>query len=50
MKRLLYILLVCLPFIAMGQPYYISPSGDDGTGDGSIGDPWFSLQGWDIFL
>jgi hypothetical protein len=24
--------------------YYISPAGDDDTGDGSIGNPWFSIE------
>ena len=27
-----------------GTTYYLSPSGSDTTGDGSIGNPWFSLN------
>jgi hypothetical protein len=39
--RLLYLLLL-IPFVGFSQPYYIAPDGDDDTGDGSFGSPWFS--------
>ncbi|MBN2007421.1 MAG: right-handed parallel beta-helix repeat-containing protein [Anaerolineae bacterium] len=29
---------------AQGQIYYVDPSGSDGTGDGSIGSPWRTIQ------
>jgi hypothetical protein len=45
MKKILIlsILLVFVPWGLLAQPYYIDPAGDDGTGDGSTGSPWFSV-------
>lgn len=35
--------LIIAPFVCNAADYYISPSGNDGTGDGSIGNPWKTL-------
>jgi len=43
MKKLLFILFF-IPLIASGTDYYVSTTGDDVTGDGSIGTPWKSWQ------
>jgi len=43
MKKLLTILLLAFAFIANATTYYISPTGNDLTGDGSIGNPWKTL-------
>ncbi len=42
MKKMIFILLLISPAL-FGQTYYISPSGNDVTGDGSSGSPWRSL-------
>jgi hypothetical protein len=43
MKKLLFILLF-IPVILQAQTtYYIDPGGNDGTGTGTIGNPWKSL-------
>ena len=41
---MVYRLLIALlfPISLLAQPYYISPTGDDGTGNGSRGNPWFN--------
>jgi len=43
MKKLIIIPLFLITSLLSGQKYYISPTGSDATGDGSIGTPWFSL-------
>jgi len=43
MKKLA-LLIFLLPFLVTAQTnYYISPVGDDSTGDGSIANPWFQI-------
>ena len=43
MKKLI-LLIFLLPFWVIAQTnYYISPTGDDGIGDGSLGNPWFGI-------
>ena len=50
MLKRLSIVLVCLVIVsatAWGQgptTVYVSPSGDDGVGDGSIGNPFKTIQ------
>lgn len=43
MKKLIYILLL-LPVYLFGSTYYVATDGDDTTGDGSIGNPWETVQ------
>ncbi len=34
-----------------GDTYYLSPTGSDGTGDGSISKPWFTFEkAWDVLI
>ena len=42
MKKLFYCLLIVLNSFAVD--YYISPSGSDSTGNGSIGNPWRTID------
>lgn len=45
MKRIILIGLLCLISVfGWGADYYIDPGGDDGTGDGSPGNPWYELS------
>lgn len=49
MKRLLFILLFVISGVLNAATYYISPSGNDATGSGAIGSPWFSLnKAWTV--
>lgn len=41
---LIILLLSGYGFTCMATTWYISPSGDDATGDGSIGNPWKTLH------
>lgn len=42
-KKLLFIILfLCICFNAQAATWYLSPTGNDTTGDGSEGNPWFS--------
>ena len=43
MKRLLFILFL-IPTLLFGQNIYMATGGDDDTGDGSIGNPYATLQ------
>jgi hypothetical protein len=44
MKRIVLLLsLMILPVLSYGTTYYISPSGNDTTGNGSLGTPWKSF-------
>ena len=45
MKRIILIVLLCLVSVfGWGTTYYISPTGNDTTGDGSSGTPWATLD------
>jgi len=44
MKKLLTIIFIFISLQVQGTIYYISPTGNDKTGNGSIGNPWFSLE------
>lgn len=44
MKRLIIIPLLLLGLLAYGETYYLSPTGNDATGNGSIGSPWFTMN------
>ena len=44
MKKIFTILLIFVAFQLSATNYYLSPTGDDTTGDGSIGDPWLHLE------
>jgi len=44
MKRYLLILFLFVASIAGATNYYLSPSGNDATGDGSIGNPWWRMS------
>ena len=43
MKLIFLFLSVCLCCITNAATYYISPSGNDATGNGTIGNPWKTL-------
>jgi hypothetical protein len=40
MKKILIIILLAVSLTAWGTKYYVDESGNDGTGDGSVGNPW----------
>lgn len=42
-KKYISIVALLLPVFLFAQPYYISPTGDDVTGDGSFANPWFNI-------
>jgi hypothetical protein len=42
MRHLLIFLLLCLPCLA--ATYYVSKTGNDTSGDGTLGTPWASIQ------
>jgi hypothetical protein len=44
MKKLLTIIFIFISLQVQGTIYYISPTGNDETGDGSIVNPWFSIE------
>lgn len=44
MKRLLLIPLFLISLISSAATYYVSPTGSDASGNGSIGSPWFTLN------
>jgi hypothetical protein len=45
MKKLTIIFFILLANFALGQDiFYISPSGNDGSGSGTIGSPWLTLN------
>jgi uncharacterized repeat protein (TIGR02059 family) len=44
MKRLLLIPLFLISLISSATNYYVSPTGSDASGNGSIGSPWFTLN------
>lgn len=47
MRRILTILLIALSLTARADVYYISPTGNDGTGDGGITTPYLTLvEAW----
>jgi len=43
MRKLITILLILLSFKSNATTYYIATTGNDGSGDGSIGNPWKTL-------
>ncbi len=43
MKKLITVILLAVALNAGATVYYISPSGNDVTGDGSLGNPWKTL-------
>jgi hypothetical protein len=44
-KKIIYTLLLIIPIGLIAQnTYYVATDGDDGTGDGSIGNPWLTIQ------
>ena len=43
MKFIVVALFFLLPFFGFSTNYFIAPSGNDITGDGSIGNPWATL-------
>mgnify|MGYP001160658844 CR=1 FL=1 len=40
MRKILIIILIAISLSAWGTKYYVDTTGNDGTGDGSIGTPW----------
>lgn len=44
MKRLTLILLLFIPLSLFATKYYLAPAGDDVSGAGTIGSPWFTLE------
>jgi len=44
MRKLIFLLLLFIPFLLKGATYYIDPGGNDDTGDGSSGKPWYRLS------
>jgi len=46
MKSIIFVLLMCVNFcvFAASTQYYISPTGNDDTGDGSLTKPWQTLH------
>jgi len=49
MKKLLIISFLLCSLLLQATDYYLSPTGDDVTGDGSIGSPWFTLnKAWTV--
>lgn len=44
MKRLIFLLLMLITTFAYSQTYYVGPSGNDATGDGSQAKPWKTLR------
>jgi uncharacterized repeat protein (TIGR02059 family) len=44
MKRLLLIPLFLISLMSSAATYYVSPTGSDASGNGSIGSPWFTLN------
>lgn len=49
MRKLLFLFLF-LPLFANATLYYVSSTGNDGTGNGTIGNPWKSLTRASAFL
>ena len=51
MRRLLLavVLVFMLPIVSSAATYYIDDSGNDTTGDGSIGNPWATLEKFGLF-
>ena len=48
-KHIIYILFTFLVNIANANVYYLSPSGNDATGSGTIGSPWFTFnKAWTV--
>ena len=43
MKKILTILLLAISLTASADVFYISPTGNNTTGNGSIGSPWLTL-------
>jgi hypothetical protein len=43
MKRVLIILLLILSFTASGTVWHVATTGNDGTGDGTVGTPWLTI-------
>ena len=49
MKKLIFLLLLFVSIIAHSATYYISPTGNDTSGNGSISSPWFTLnKAWTV--
>jgi len=44
MRKILIIILIAISLSAWGTKYYVATTGNDGTGDGSIGTPWATWQ------
>ncbi len=40
MRKILILILLAFSLTAWGTKYYVDESGNDGTGDGSVGNPW----------
>lgn len=41
---LIVLLFLAFPMLAWAADYYVSTTGNDSTGDGSIGNPWLTIQ------
>jgi parallel beta-helix repeat protein len=51
MKKLLNLLLIAFVLNANATDYYLSPTGNDNTGAGTLASPWFSLKkAWTIIV
>jgi hypothetical protein len=42
-KQYIGLILLLIPIVLTGQPYYVGTNGDDDTGDGSKSNPWFNV-------
>jgi len=44
MKKIIFFLLFLISLSGFGQSYYVAKTGNDGTGDGSAGNPWLTID------
>lgn len=44
MKKILFIIFLFFSLISSATNYYVDPNGSDDTGNGSAGNPWYSLS------
>ncbi len=48
MKTIVFVILIFASVCVEANTYYIAPSGNDNTGNGTIASPWFTLEkAWD---
>jgi len=44
MKKAIIILFLCISIAANATTYYLSPTGSDASGNGTVSNPWFTLN------